>query len=72
MSLRCLNDATRKFAVWDVCVADAKVQEYTYMWEGQMRKGKTFRCTLVSIVDESQYCLAEIRKVKGSPANIFE
>ena len=67
-----LNDATRKFASWEVSVADPKMDEYTYIWEGQNRKTNIFKCTLVSVLDETQYCIGEIRKVRGSPADIFE
>ena len=70
--LICLNEATANFGTWEVCVVAPKMQNYTYTWDGQERKGTNFRCTLVSTDDDTQYCLAEVRKVKGSPANIFE
>ena len=48
------------------------MEEYSYTWEGHQRKGKFFKCTLVWIPDNTQYCYAEIRKTRGSPADIFE
>ena len=34
-----LNDATRKFASWEVSVARPSIEEYTYNWEGRQRTG---------------------------------
>ena len=70
--LMILNDATRKFASWEVSVDRPRIEEYEYKWEGQNRKGKTFKCTLVWGPDDTQYCSAEIRKTKGSPPDLFE
>ena len=67
-----LTLATAKFGTWEVCVVRPKIETYTYSWNGQERQGQYFRCTLVSTDDDTKYCLAEVRKVKGSPANIFE
>ena len=67
-----LNNATKNFASWEVSVAWARIEDYEYKWEGQDRKGKVFMCTLVSVHDNQQYCVAEIRKTKGSPGDIFE
>ena len=71
-SLMFLNEVTRKFDSWEVSVYMAHMEEYSYTWEGQQRKGKFFKCTLVWMPDNTQYCYAEIRKTKGSPADIFE
>ena len=57
--LICLNEATAKFGTWEVCVVKPKMQNYTYTWNGQERKGTNFRCTLVSTDDDTKYCLAE-------------
>ena len=54
--LICLNEATGKFGTWEVCVVNPRMQNYTYIWQGQERKGTNFRCTLVSIEDDTQYC----------------
>ena len=70
--LQFLNDATRTFASWDVSVDRAHIEEYSYKWEGQTRQGKIFKCTLVSVIDDTQYCSAEIRKFKGSRPDIFD
>ena len=67
-----LNDATRKFASWEVSVARPSIEEYTYNWEGQKRKAKFFQCTLVYVPDDTQYCSAEVRKTKGSTPDVLE
>ena len=67
-----LNNATKNFASSEVSVARARIEDYEYKWEGQDGKVKVFMCTLVSVHDNQQYCVAEIRKTKGSPGDIFE
>jgi len=67
-----LNDATRKFASWEVSVARPRIAEYTYYWEGRQRTGKIFHCTLVSVPDDTQYCSAEVRKTKGIALDVLE
>ena len=70
--LRHLNSTTAKLATWDVAIANAHVEEYTYTWDNKARTGKVFRCMLVFVHDTSQYCMGEVRKEKGSPANTCE
>jgi len=70
--LHFLNETTRKFASWDVSVAQPRLEDYTYMWDGKQRAGKYFRCLLVFVNDNAQYCCAEIRKTRTSPADVFE
>ena len=67
-----LNDSTRKFASWDVSVSQPRIEEYTYTLENKPRTAKNFRCVLVFVHDHTQYCLAEVRKAKGDPADIIQ
>ena len=67
-----LNDATRRFASWEVSVARPRIEGYTYNWEGRQRTGKLFHCTLVSVPDDTQYCSAEVRKTKGDTPDVLE
>lgn len=70
--LRHLNNTTAKLAAWEVAIADAHEEEYSYTYEGQPRTSKVFRCVLVWAHDTSQYCNGEVRKTKGSPPNWLE
>ena len=67
-----LNNTTRRFATWDVCISHPRMEKYKYKWENKDRTGEIFRCVLVSIHDPSEYCAAEVRKVKGSPADVLQ
>ena len=67
-----LNETTRKFASWDVSVAQPRPEDYNYMWDGKERTGKSFRCLLVFVHDNTQYCCAEMRKTRSSPADVLE
>ena len=70
--LRYLNNTTAKLATWDIAIANAHVEEYSYPWQNTIRKGKAFRCMLVSIHDPSQYCIGEVKKVQNSPPDAIE
>ncbi len=45
---------------------------FEYKWENKDRNVEIFGCVLVSIHDPSEYCAAEVRKVKGSPADVLQ
>ena len=67
-----LTASTRKFASWDVSMSQPRIEEYTYTWKNKSRTAKNFRCALVFVHDHAQYCLAEVRKAKGDPADVIE
>ena len=51
---------------WDVCVAEPRVHTGTYMRNGNSKTFVYFECVLVSLKDPTQYCLGEVRTVRGS------
>ena len=67
-----LNTTTAKLATFEVCMTNGHYEEYSYKWDGQDRKTKVFRNILVSVDDNSQYCIGEVRKEKGRPADVVE
>ena len=70
-SLHLLNQASSKRGSWDVAIADARIESYSYEWEGQPRTTTAFRCSLVSLSDPTAYCMGELKKegqAKMTPA----
>ena len=70
-SLHLLSQSTGKRGSWDIAIADARIETYTYTWEGQTRTASAFRCSLVSVSDSSVYCMGELKKeaqAKTTPA----
>ena len=68
--LKTLNDATKNFATWKVCVDQARIVDYT--WDNGTKSGKLFKCILVCTLDNTYYVNAEIRKTKGCPSDFLD
>ena len=67
--LRHMNSTSVKHITWEVTVAYAHEEEYSYNWEGKQITGKKFQCMLVFVQDTKQYCVGEVRKTRGMPPN---
>ena len=67
LSLHELTPSTCGIATWNLRVVQPRVVEYTYLWQGQERKGKKLECILLSENSDS-YCMGLVRRTGSNDA----